>query len=298
MSHPVTDTVLHPSATATRVSYPTGGTHGPGTVVGLARFTGRDGGGVLGVVLDATAAHPVSPTWPDQPADRGELLSAARTHALLDVRQGVLHDGLLTVDVSAGRVPGDEVVVHLVDPGASLTLGERVEVIVDAEWRRSLSLAHSACHLGALALDAALAPLWSRSVATDPLGHPAFDRLAITSSTLSPRRAVDVYRLGKSLRKKGFDGTRLTDELAAVAAAQAATLDRWLAQDTATHVEAGDGTLSARRRWCGTLDGIEVDLPCGGTHVASTGELAGITVEHQLSEAADALTVTTSVPAG
>ena len=296
-SWPVSHLSLDPAAAATRVTYPAGDIRSTGTVVGLARMSGATGEEVLGVVLDVTAAHPLSPTWPDQPADRGTLRSTSGVHLLIDVRQGVLHDGMLTVDVAAPRVPGTDVVVHLVDASAAVALGDRVEVAVDPEWRRALSLAHSACHLSALALDAALAPYWTKPAAPDPLGNPAFDQIAIQSSMLHPLRAVDVYRLGKSLRKRGFDAVRFAHDPDPTARVHADTMTRWVEQNASSPVDTGDGTLTARRSWRSTVDGIDVAIPCGGTHVASTGELAGIAVEYQLADALDQLTVTTTVPA-
>ncbi|WP_111765441.1 metal-dependent hydrolase [Nakamurella deserti] len=291
----VTGAEFAPAAAVTRIGYPAGETRSRGVVVGVVRLIGTAGEPALGVVLDTTAAHPLSPTWPDQPADAGVLVTARGERALLDVRQGVLTpEGLL---LDAPRAEGAAVVVHVVDGTASVALGETVTVAVDTVARRALSLAHSACHLNALALDAVLVPYWNKPVPqTDSLGHPAFDQLAIQSSRLSPHRAVDVYRLGKSLRKKGFDASRLAGELAAVTGAHAALLQHWVAADAPLHVEAGDGTLAARRAWCCVLDDTEVVIPCGGTHAASTGELAGIHATYRLAETLDELVVTTTLP--
>lgn len=291
----VTEERLSPAAAVTGVSYPAGETRSQGTVVGVLQLAGAAGETALGVVLDVTAAHPLSPTWPDQPADAGVLVTATGEYPLRDVRQGVITaDGLL---LDAPRADGAAVVVHLVDDTAAVTPGDTVSVVVDAGLRRALSLAHSACHLNALALDAALAPYWNKPAPQiDSLGHPAFDPLAIQSSRLSPYRAVDVYRLGKSLRKKGFDAARLAGEVDAVTATHTALLQRWVDADAPLRVDAGDGTLAARRAWCCTLDGTEVVIPCGGTHASSTGELAGIAATYQLAETLDELVVTTTLP--
>ena len=82
---------------------------------------------------------------------------------------------------------------------------------VDAEHRAALSAGHTGCHLAAVALNAALAARWRKPVRTDGLGHPDFDQLAIVSSRIVPDGAVDTYRLGRSLRKKGFDVDGLAD---------------------------------------------------------------------------------------
>lgn len=295
MAWSVSDVRLPPGIDVTRVTYPAGETASRGRCVGVAALP--DGSGTA-VLLDVTAAHPVSPTWPDQPADRGVVrTSDGVDHPLVDVVQGVVVDGVLTLNSTAARAGGGvDVVVHVIPP-ADVEIGDGIEVLVEGQARQALSRAHSACHLASLALDAAVAPLWSKAVErTDPLGHPAFDQLAIQSSTLSPYRAVDVYRLGKSLRKKGFDAVRLDADLAAVAAAVQHHLERWVAADVPLHLDGGDGTLSARRSWCCRLDGLDVVVPCGGTHAVRSGELTGIAAHLELSPERDLLTMTTLLP--
>jgi alanyl-tRNA synthetase len=53
-------------------------------------------------------------------------------------------------------------------------------------------------------------------VREDALGRPDLDQVAIQSSVMDERGSTDVYRLGKSLRKKGFDSVGLADQLAEV----------------------------------------------------------------------------------
>ena len=103
------------------------------------------------------------------------------------------------------------VVVHLVDADASLTEGDTVTVEVDAEYRAALSAGHSACHLASLALNAALAGAWTKEPRLDSLGSPDFDGAANETSTILERGARDTYRIGKSLRKAGFDPAALED---------------------------------------------------------------------------------------
>lgn len=293
----VSEAAFDGSVAATVVTYPAGAARSSGAVVGTARVV--DGGSTgQAVVLDVTAAHPVSPTWPDQPADRGFLRCGDRDLPLLDVVQGVVADGALTLHTTAARLGGGvDVVVHVVAP-VDVEIGAVVGVVVDEPFRRALSLAHSACHLAALALDAAVAPLWTRPVdRVDPLGHPAFDQIAIASSTLTPHHAVDVYRLGKSLRKKGFDAARLDADLSGAVDRQRAHVQRWIAEDVPLRVVTGDGTLSDRRSWQGRLDGVDVEIPCGGTHVASTAELAGMESTLRLAPLLDELVMETVLPA-
>ncbi|WP_345803487.1 metal-dependent hydrolase [Microbacterium sp. AZCO] len=238
------------------------------------------GGGRSAVVLDTTAFHPVDTAWPDQPADRGVLRAGATSVEVVDaVVAATQGDGLLLgpdVPVRTGTEGWTFVVAHLVD-GTPFAVGDEVSVEVDAEHRAALSAGHTACHLASLALDAALADAWSKPVPTDALGAPAFDSLAIQSSRIVPDGSRDVYRIGKSLRRKGFDPGAL-DDPAAVAARADALLAEWIATEAPVRVEAPGETLAARRSWVCALPGAEARIPCGGTHVSSLRELRSATV--------------------
>lgn len=79
--------------------------------------------------------------------------------------------------------------------------------------RAGFSIAHSRSHLFALALNRALATYWRKEVPTDSLGSPDFDKLAIQRSRLALDHSLETYRLGKSLRRKGFDVVNAMDEV-------------------------------------------------------------------------------------
>ncbi len=103
---------------------------------------------------------------------------------------------------------------HLVDADASLTEGDTVTVEVDATYRAALSAGHTACHLASLALNAALAGAWTKEPRLDSLGSPDFDGAANETSTILEHGARDTYRVGKSVRKAGFDPAALDDPAA------------------------------------------------------------------------------------
>ncbi len=265
----------------TAITYPAGALSSTGTVVHVADA----GAGRSAVVLDATAFHPVDTAWPDQPADRGTLHSAGRVLEIRDAVVGATDGGELLlgpdVPVRTGTEGWTFVVAHLVE-GPAPGEGETVEVRVDAEHRAALSAGHTACHLASLALDEALAGAWRKDVAADAHGAPAFDSLAISESRILPDGSRDVYRIGKSLRRKGFDPAGL-DDLAAVAERVNARLAEWLAAGGAVRIEADGPALADRRTWVCELPGAEARIPCGGTHVASLGELAAATVSFELA---------------
>src|SRR5690606_31694178 len=158
------------------------------------------------VVLDHTALHPVDAAWPDQPADRGTLRWAGGEAVVVDALTGGVREGELLLGAALPVRMGTEgwtfVVAHLVD-GDHPAVGEEVQVTVDDGYRRALSAGHTACHLASLALDAALADAWTKHVPPDALGNPGFDAAANQSSRIHEYGSIDVYRLGKSLRKKG-----------------------------------------------------------------------------------------------
>ncbi|MFE5409918.1 metal-dependent hydrolase [Microbacterium sp. NPDC056569] len=261
----------------TVVTYPAGAVSSRGTVLHVADA----GDGRTAVVLDETAFHPVDTAWPDQPADRGTLRVGDVELVLVDAVVGATQgDGLLLgpdVPVRTGTEGWTFVVAHLVENGALVAAGDTVDVTVDAAYRTALSAGHTACHLASLALDAALADAWRKDAPTDALGAPAFDALAIQESRILPDASRDAYRIGKSLRRKGFDPDTL-DDLDALAARVDAQLAEWIAAGGAVRIERDGDTLADRRSWVCELPGGEARIPCGGTHVASLHELAAVTV--------------------
>ncbi|KRB36191.1 hypothetical protein [Microbacterium sp. Root180] len=265
----------------TSITYPAGAVTSTGTVVHVAEA----GDGRTAIVLDSTAFHPVDTAWPDQPADRGTLRSGGRVFEVVDAVVGATDGGDLhlgpDVPVRTGTEGWTFVVAHVVD-GAGPDEGADVEVHVDAEHRAALSAGHTACHLASLALDAALADAWRKDVPADALGAPAFDSLAISESRILPDASRDVYRIGKSLRRKGFDPAAL-DDLASLAQRVNGRLAEWIAAGGSVHIEADGPALADRRTWVCELPGAEARIPCGGTHVASLAELVAVTVAFELT---------------
>ncbi|WP_348787435.1 metal-dependent hydrolase [Leifsonia sp. NPDC080035] len=292
MSLPSTDTV---------VGYPDGDVVSTGTVVHVEALPD----GRSAVILDRTAFHPVDPVWPDQPADTGTIAVDGASRPVVDAVVGatdgtVLHVG--DAPVRTGTEGWTFVVCHLVDDATGLEPGTPVTVTVDAEARRALSAGHTACHLASLALNDALAGVWTKDVPSDGRGRPNFDQLAITSSRILPDGSVDEYRIGKSLRKKGFAAAEFPARVGEVADAANALLASWVsagADVPIAIVRDGDG-LGERRRWrAGLPDGV-VEIPCGGTHLRSLAELTAIAVELELAEGDGALALTmrtTATPA-
>ena len=266
--------------TDTTITYPDGATTSTGTVIHVELLSD----GLSAVLLDTTAFHPVDTAWPDQPADHGTITTEARgTQAIVDAVTGGIHDGQLFLGADLPVRTGTDgwvfVVAHIVD-GPAPAIGDIARIDVDVAYRAALSVAHTACHLAALALDAALAAAWSKPVSADALGNPAFDTLAIRTS-----------RIGKSLRRRGFIPTSL-DDLDTVANQINAQLAQWVDAGGAVRIERGDTALSARRTWVCVLAGGRTHIPCCGTHAHDLTELSAVITSFTATEADSALELT------
>ncbi len=235
---------------------------------------------IVGIVVDRTPFHAVNPGWPDQPGDRGRILRDGRSVAVFDTVTGARAEGdavLLDRDLLA-HPERDRLAtfpVHIVRDEdlrvADMREGADVLMLVDVAWREAHSAAHSAAHLVSLGLNAALDGRWTKEPPRDALGSGDFDRLAIASSRLDPRGSTDIWRLGKSLRRRGLAREAVLDHLAEITQAVVRTVERWIEEDAYITVDAGDGTLDAHRTWrCELPEGLAT-IPCGGTHVARTG---------------------------
>lgn len=272
----------------TLISYAAGDLTGEGTVQGV--FASADGR--VAVVVDHTPFHPVDHTWPDQPGDQGRLAGASVEDTVIGAVSGG-GDLLLGAEIPVRRgEPGwTWCVVHLVSAPAC-SPGDRVRLEVDAERRRRLSAAHTGCHVAALALNRAAARFWRKPARTDSLGAPDLDQLAMQRSTMDESGSIDVYRLGKSLRKKGFDSAGFLDDLEVVVADAEQTISAWIGSAAPVLVDdGGDRRLTAHREWtCGLLEGL-ARLPCGGTHLATLADLGGLRVTYEAGEEGSALTV-------
>lgn len=271
------------------------------------QWTRRDDAGRALVVADRTPFHPLDHTWPDQPADRGTATFAGHEHVVADAVTGAfgpdsadpIQDRLLLggeIPVRRGEPGWIFVAVHVfdeVDESALPHVGGEIEFRVDLAYRDGLSAGHSACHLVSLALNKHVAGLWSKTPRLDCLGHPDFDQSAITESRITPYASVDRYRLGKSLRKSGFDAVKLAESLGAIQDAVNAQLAEWIAADANARIDCDGPELTARRWWNCELPEGTARIACGGTHAPSSGVLGSVKVE--LDIAPDQLTVQTRV---
>ncbi|MFJ6651173.1 metal-dependent hydrolase [Microbacterium sp. NPDC091313] len=277
----------------TRISYPDGDVTAESAVVHVQPLSPA----TAAVVLAATAAHPVDPTWPDQGPDRGTLTVGDAALELRDVRIGAWDGSELHVGDRLPARLGTErwrfVVVHEVSADAAPAVGATATVHVDEPHRRSLSLGHTACHLASLALNGALADRWTKDARRDALGSADFDGTAIQRSLIRPWGSTDTYRLGKSLRRAGFTTEGLREELPEIERRADERLAAWVAADAAVWIERDSDALSARRAWHCALPEQTAVIPCGGTHARRLGELGGVSVRLTLDDTGTELTMET-----
>ncbi len=287
MTLPVQDTL---------VSYPSGAVSNAATVLHVERLPD----GRVAVLLDATSVHPVDASWPDQGADRAVLRSGGRSITVVDCIVGATDGSALYLGQNTPVGKGTDgwafVVVHVVEGGieggiengiengAGLVEGNEVEVVVDASFRQRISAGHSGCHVASLALNRAVADRWKKETRFDGLGNPDFDGAAIDVSLIRENGSTDTYRLGKSLRKKGFVTEGFVDDLHQVQDAIDASLAEWVAMDAPVRIDSDGDRLTDRRYWVCELPGHSIRIPCGGTHVTTLAELGALHVELSIAD--------------
>lgn len=285
---------------ATVVTFPDGDVVAESTVVALREHAE----GSVVVVVEATPFHPVDHTWPDQPGDAGVLASGAATVPVVEaVMAAISDDGAFAVGADIPVKRGAEgwtwLVGHRlpVEVPVWLREGASVRLEVDAARRAGLSRGHTACHLASLALDLTVADLWRKDPGTDALGNPDFEGRANQSSRIHEDGSVDEYRLGKSLRKAGFDTEAFAATLAEREERINTRLAAWVASAAPSRIVTEGPTIVDRRRWHCDLPEGEAVILCGGTHVASLAEFSSISVSLDLSDPQLLVMTTTVVPA-
>jgi misacylated tRNA(Ala) deacylase len=191
-----------------------------------------------GVVLDRTVFYPLGG---GQPGDNGYLAwGDDQRIAVLDTRKG-----------DAGEI------VHLVEPGRPLPpVGTTVRAVIDWPRRHRHMRMHTCLHL-LCALVAA----------------------PVTGGSLTAEKG----RLDFDLPESTVDRASLTAALNALIVADTATAIRWISEAELDAQPELVKTLSvAPPRGAGQVRLLEipgVDLqPCGGTHVARTGEIGRVRV--------------------
>lgn len=280
----------------TLVTYPAGSIEETAAVLHTQPHGDR-----LAVLVDRTPVHPVDAGWPDQGPDRAAFVVGGEALEVLDCVVGASDGAELFVGSDIPVRKGTEgwafVAVHLLAADAAVAEGDTALIAVESDHRQALSVGHTACHLASLALNRALAGAWRKEVRTDALGSPDFDGTAIETSTITEGGSVDEYRVGKSVRKAGFDPESL-DDLAALGDEVDRILAGWTTSGAHIRIDRDGDGLTDRRWWVAELPDGEARIPCGGTHVRSVAELGAVTVTLTRRELEGAVGVTMVSRAG
>jgi alanyl-tRNA synthetase len=255
----------------TRVTFPGGSCDETSPVLAAFPYDG-----VIAVVCAQTPFHPVDHRWPDQPGDQGTLHFRQGSAEIVDCLTGAVHaqTGEVMVGTAITARRGDPewhwIVLHIVEslPDVPWEAAAVVRLAVNESRRAALSAAHSACHLSGLALNDRLTDLWSadRISQRDSLGFPDFDGTALTRSEISETGFRDTYRLGKSLRKSGFQTAGVADLVPALGNQLTARTGTWISAASKVWIETVGTRLSGPRTWHCALPGGEAITACGGTH--------------------------------
>ena len=284
------------------VTYPSGSLRENATVLLVVPDPRPAAEQQLLVITDVTPFHPLDPLWPDQPADHGELLVGNQVYAVCDTATVAQRaNGPVMVDdaIDARRDEPDVLflVAHVVDAAATphLAVDAQVTLAVDGVRRLRLSAAHTACHLLAYALNEATHDLWKKPSHTDSRGHHDFDEATCVHTRHYVGGSIDNYRLGKSLRKRGFDSTRFLDELPTIVGEVNHTLASWIASDAAVRIDCSGPRLTDRRQWICETAGGTAHMPCGGTHVQRLGEIDSMSAVASFDSEAGILTIRNEV---
>lgn len=240
------------------------------------------------VVTENTPFHPVSHIWPDHPADKGQLLVAGIAYQVTDCVTGAFNcetnELFIGADIPVKR--GEEgwhfVVVHQLDSMVAVNVNDTVELVVDEQYQSALSRGHSAGHLASFALNKVLEQSYWRKDASrkDALNNRDFHSYAQVLSLVSENQSTDSYRLGKTLKKRGFNVADMLGDLTNIENNVNQVLAEWLTTKAKVSMQCEGEALTDSRYWhCDLGNGEHISMPCGGSHVQSLAEYTCIEIK-------------------
>ncbi|MEZ9231755.1 alanyl-tRNA editing protein [Vibrio amylolyticus] len=242
----------------------------------------------LNVVTRETPFHPVSHIWPDHPADKGQITVCGRTLDVDSCLVGAVELSTNTLYVGS-EIPVKRdadgwvfVVVHCIkDCNLEIRVGDGIRLEVDKDYQQALSRGHSAGHLAYLALNKILTESYWRKDADrkDPHGNYDFNSYAQVTSFVTEDTCHDVYRLGKTLRKRGLNSAQMIEDLVLIAERVNQQLEYWIQSNAVVMMSCEGEFLTSSRYWsCDLGEGAKATIPCGGTHITSLEEFHSLKV--------------------
>jgi alanyl-tRNA synthetase len=256
----------------------------------------------LAVLVEQTPFHPLDHQWPDQPGDIGTIEIDGQILDIVDSIVGAAPDGSTEVfagsdiPVRRGEPGWHWLVLHAISKNSPVMADGSTAILkVDADRRRRLSISHTACHLSGFAVNAILKESWRKEVPVDSLGNPDFDGMALTRSRITQDGFCDDYRIGRTLRKQGFQREDL-DLLVGVLGEKASALVRsWTRTVGPIRIDCDGTRLCDHRTWQCQLPAGTARLACGGTHPENLGAIGDVVITATLGGEGTELHLTASV---
>ncbi|KMW72512.1 hypothetical protein TI10_13735 [Photorhabdus luminescens subsp. luminescens] len=264
-------------------------------IIGVMKY---EDGAIL--ITQDSPFYPKNYKWPDQLHDHGIISIDDKELAVTKVYTAGLINGHLYIDqeiTKQATLPAKIMPAHYLPDLQGIyerdLIGKTVTLSVNDKTRYRVSAAHSMAHFMSLALNKATNHIWSKVYDTDDLGNYNLDKASIYQSSITELQSVDIYRFGKSIKKKGFDKNILIENLDKINREVNNTLNNWLTQGAEITVEYKSKEISDTRLWKSTIDSTVVTIPCGGTHINNINEVKGVNVEIKIGESVDFIQVTT-----
>ncbi len=268
--------------TSTQITYPSGATQARSTIEDVVQKPGNNH--AIGIVTKVTCMHPRDFRWPDQPADRGSLLINGKLVSVTDTVKARVIEGGYQIDKDITLQRGKEsseatlVVIHCLDEMIDARTGDNVDISVDQDYRFSISSGHSASHLLTLGLNEVLSDFWKKVPRIDENGFPAFTEMTLVKSEISEFACQDTFRIGKSLKKKGFDAELLWQSLPEIEMKLNEFIDNIVSDNSAkVLMRPSECSINEHRKW--HLDANRsYTKSCGGTHLTNFSQISHMRV--------------------
>ncbi|MBD2795862.1 hypothetical protein ID856_04830 [Xenorhabdus sp. 18] len=252
------------------------------------------------VITDNSPFYPKNYKWGDQKSDRGVITFSHHELNIIRTYTAAIIDGQIYIDQNIpNKLNAEDKLIpahylaSLNGLEAQFIIGEKVKLSVDAETRHKISAAHSMAHFMSLALNKAANKYWNKGYETDSLGNFNLDKAAIFKSSISELKSIDIYRFGKSIKKKGFDKSSFMENIDHACEEINITLNNWLAMGSEIQVEYTSKNIQDLRLWKSTVENHPVVIPCGGTHIRNTAEIKDVKVEINPGESDEYIVIIT-----